>query len=163
MFANLVSNADDALALFGQKRTANRKVRLAYRYLTLFIHVYIQGVTIPSQRRYVRYFQKIASLGNVLPPRQSMRLEGMHILSIPNVCPSFPSLVHFPCSQRRFFCRPTYQEAASHITSSTKTTCSASAQRLLTSSLFCILTFLISSFRLPKHLSQHTNAKHTHQ
>eukprot|EP00045_Choanoeca_perplexa_P001964 m.22441 g.22441 ORF g.22441 m.22441 type:complete len:645 (+) comp11253_c0_seq1:163-2097(+) len=67
MYSEACSDADAAMTLFGTSRTYNGK-----------------GVTIPSQRRYIRYYQTILQNGGDIPPPQPIQLEALTIHTIPN-------------------------------------------------------------------------------
>jgi hypothetical protein len=88
------------MAMFGACRTHNGKVHpfeprlrfqptyglvtwLATCVLTCCV---AQGVTIPSQRRYIRYYQTILSSGGLIPPPRAIQLQAVTIHTIPNVC-----------------------------------------------------------------------------
>eukprot|EP01147_Barroeca_monosierra_P004592 gene4592-8582_t len=66
MYSKEFSNPDDALHHFGMKRTANG-----------------MGVTIPSQRRYIRYFYRVLQLGEV-PQPVTKTLNLISINDVPN-------------------------------------------------------------------------------
>eukprot|EP00730_Choanoeca_flexa_P000286 TRINITY_DN10130_c0_g1_i3.p1 TRINITY_DN10130_c0_g1~~TRINITY_DN10130_c0_g1_i3.p1 ORF type:complete len:649 (+),score=150.79 TRINITY_DN10130_c0_g1_i3:175-2121(+) len=68
MYSGLCPDADSAMKMFGAIRTHNGK-----------------GVTIPSQRRYIRYYQHILKAGGEIPPPRPIYLESMTIRTIPNV------------------------------------------------------------------------------
>ena len=58
--------AERALAYFGSARTANAK-----------------GVTIPSQMRYVHYYEYILRHG--MPPAQLLRITHVRVITVPSV------------------------------------------------------------------------------
>jgi len=71
MYSEFSPNADHALRYFAVKRTHNAK-----------------GVTIPSQIRYVHYFEKYLGIkrdGKVLPPRNPLLLLSIQIHTIPKI------------------------------------------------------------------------------
>ena len=68
LYSGACKSADEALRLFGDVRTSDGK-----------------GVTIPSQIRYVRYFEQALPRGDL--PALSYRLTSLKLLSVPNFDP----------------------------------------------------------------------------
>jgi phosphatidylinositol-3,4,5-trisphosphate 3-phosphatase/dual-specificity protein phosphatase PTEN len=65
----MAATATDALQMFGNARTHNGK-----------------GVTIPSQMRYVHYYQQCMQLG-AIPPAKTYRIRHFRLHTIPNLDP----------------------------------------------------------------------------
>ena len=63
------STAEEALELFGRKRTANA-----------------QGVTIPSQKRYVGYYEQVLRAG-VFPESVQRRITQISVVTVPSFDP----------------------------------------------------------------------------
>lgn len=63
---NICANAEEAMWLFGDKRTTNQK-----------------GVTIASQRRYIQYFDEIFNEGLIIPQPKTVQLKSLRIAGLP--------------------------------------------------------------------------------
>lgn len=57
LFSGLCGSAGEAIRLFGEIRTEDGEVHLKCRLHSDLHNIPSQGVTIPSQRRYVKYFE----------------------------------------------------------------------------------------------------------
>ena len=104
------SSCGEAMSFYAAMRRYNKKVYsppvllgvsisyLAYwtcRYLTshicvgcddgMSIHRVSQGVTIPSQIRYIGYFERFLKLGSEMPPKPNLRLQRIVLHGIPTV------------------------------------------------------------------------------
>lgn len=67
MFAGTCSNSDEALHYYGVKRTIDGK-----------------GVTIASQKRYIRYYERVLKeMGGVIPPIKHLIMTRIRIISYP--------------------------------------------------------------------------------
>lgn len=83
VYCQMFSSAADALADFGAKRTINHK-----------------GVTIPSQQRYVKYFELylrryVAPGRSLAYPGVALNLESIRVCGIPPVVADDPSSLYF--------------------------------------------------------------------
>ncbi|EDQ86484.1 uncharacterized protein MONBRDRAFT_10809 [Monosiga brevicollis MX1] len=67
MYAGICPDPDSAMTMFGAKRTHNGK-----------------GVTIPSQRRYIRYFHTMLQGDRTVPPATPLTLTGIRLHGVPN-------------------------------------------------------------------------------
>ncbi|CAD7702647.1 unnamed protein product [Ostreobium quekettii] len=66
VYKRLCCSAEEAMSLFGEKRTVNNK-----------------GVTIPSQRRYIEYFYRVWKDGLHLPQPKALRLMSLRVSGLP--------------------------------------------------------------------------------
>lgn len=94
MFTGLKRTADDALWHFAHLRT--RPGASSF-----------QGVQAPSQDRYVRYFERLLRLPNLMPPARTMRVTGLRLNSVPwlwysqNAGRLWFVIITKPCTERR--------------------------------------------------------------
>jgi phosphatidylinositol-3,4,5-trisphosphate 3-phosphatase and dual-specificity protein phosphatase PTEN len=73
-----LAKATDTLIYYGMSRTQNGKVKF------LFWNKF-QGVTIPSQIRYIHYFEEMLNMGLEVMPIKPARIDKIRFITMPNL------------------------------------------------------------------------------
>ena len=81
----LFDNTTDALQFYGEARTQNAKVRtLRSLWIKLLEYNLLQGVTIPSQRRYVQYYGHLLRNNLTYSPK-TVLLKALRFINVPSI------------------------------------------------------------------------------
>lgn len=83
MHAKIVKDTEAALKYFGDARTSDGKCNNTTQHTLISYNKIGKGVTIPSQKRYIKYYEKILKTPDHKLPTPQLYIKRVHMSTIP--------------------------------------------------------------------------------